>query len=97
MPEERTHLDRSGRRDRPLSGKSVRRLSCEGLLGEADACPLGGGEHLAVDVLGRQPEMLGVAGGSEAEFEVLALDVPQRLRVVVGRIEPVDITELFST
>jgi hypothetical protein len=35
--------------------------------------------------------MLGVAGCSEAELEVLALDVPQRVRVAVRLVKPMAI------
>jgi hypothetical protein len=61
------------------------------LFGEADPGALGRGERLLGDVLRWQPEMLGVAGCSEAELEVLALDVPQRVRVAVRLVRPMNI------
>jgi hypothetical protein len=65
--------------------------SSEGMFGEADPGALGRGERLLGDVLRWQLEMLVVAGCSEADLEVLALDVPPRVRVAVRLVKPMNI------
>jgi hypothetical protein len=40
--------------------------------------------------------MLGVAGYSEAELEVVALDVPQRVRVAVRSVRPMNPGDLHD-
>jgi hypothetical protein len=66
------------------------------LFSEGDPGALGRGEVCPGDVFGWQPEMLGVAGYSEAELEVVALDVPQRVRVAVRPVKPMNLGDLHD-